>query len=180
MATLIALVYGLNVGGKSRLAMAELRAMAEELGYSDVATYVQSGNLVFRTGDSPAQVAAALEGALAKSLAKQPRVFVRSASRLARIVADNPFLERSDDPKHHHVVFCGESMRKALGDFELSGYAPEEAHAAGKEVYLYLPGGLGRSKLAGALLGRRGVIDGTARNWRTTTRLLEMAQRIGG
>lgn len=178
---MVALLRGVNVGGRARLAMADVRRVVESCGLTDVRTYVQSGNVVFRTTErSGHQVADQLATALAEQTDTAPAVIVRTRTELARVVGRNPFLGRDDDPTHHHVVFMGGTQPASVGSLDLEQYAPEDAAAIGQELYLYLPGGLGRSKLAVAL-GRKGgggADQSTARNWRTVTTLLVMAEEL--
>lgn len=176
---LVALLRGINVGGKAKLAMADLRAVAEGLGYGDVATYIQSGNLVLSTTDRAARVADDLAAAIASSTDVQPAVLVRTRAQLAKIVRGNPFLARGEDAAHLHVVFADGPTKAAASRLALDSYAPEEAIAIGTELYLLLPNGVGRSKLA-ADLGRQKHAVGTMRNWRTVTALLDMADGAGG
>ena len=177
MTVMTALLRGVNVGGKTTLPMAELRRVAEELGYEDVATYIQSGNLVFRTADS----ATAVEKGLAKAIAElggvRPAVMVRTLAQLRKVVDGNPFIRRGEDTKLCHAVFAAKAAKGSLTGLDLDAYAPEEVIAAGKELYLFLPGGVGRSKLAGDLAKRKDAV-GTMRNWRTVTKLLEMAEAV--
>jgi uncharacterized protein (DUF1697 family) len=174
---LVALVRGINVGGKSKLAMTDLRGAAEACGLEDVRTYIQSGNLVAvdpRRRKTSA-VASALRGAIAAAGAVDPAVFVRTRKELAAVVAKSPFLARGVDPDHLHVVFVDGKAASALRGFDLAAYAPEEAIAVGSEIHFLLPGGVGRSKLTGDLLRRGAAGEGTMRNWRTVTKLLAMA-----
>ena len=177
MAVMVALLRGINVGGKTTLPMAKLRAAAEDLGYDDVTTYIQSGNLVLRTSDSAAKVEKDLAKAIAALGGVQPAVLVRSRAQLAKVVAGNPFTKRGEDEGKCHVVFCAKSPKAQLGRLDLPSYAPEEAAAVGKELYLFLPGGMGRSKLAGDLAKDKAAV-GTARSWRTVSKLLEMAEAL--
>ena len=175
----VGLLRGVNVGGRGRLAMADLRRVVEGLGHRGVRTYVQSGNVVFlgagRAGE--ARVAAELADAIAAATAVQPDVLLRSARQMAGVVAANPFLARGADEAHQHVVFLAEPAATALAGVDLARHAPEAAEAHGRELYLHLPGGSGRSKLA-ADLTRRGARRGTMRNWRTVTTLAAMAADI--
>jgi uncharacterized protein (DUF1697 family) len=183
--THIALLRGVNVGGHNKVAMADLRRVVTSLGHADVATYVQSGNVVFTTQETDTSaLAAALARAIAETLAVEPRVVVVSRDELARVVADNPYPEESN-PKCLHVTFLGAEPPSDLAD----GVAAAERRAAeqgsrdtaevvGAVVYLHTPDGLGRSKLA-ALLARGGsgtsaTATGTARNWATVTALLAL------
>ena len=173
---MVALLRGVNVGGRGSLPMADLRRVATDLGYADVATYIQSGNLVLRTSDSVSKVTNDLASAIA-GLGVKPAVMVRSRSQLAKVVDANPFLRRGEDAASCHVTFMETAASGALTPLELARYAPEEVKAVGKELYLFLPGGMGRSKLAADLLRNKKAV-GTTRNWRTITKLLEMADAL--
>lgn len=170
---MVALLRGVNVGGKAKLAMTDLREIVAGCGFDDVRTYIQSGNVVFTApvGADPDDVAATLATAIAAGSSVTPDVVVRTGDELAAVVDANPFLRRGEDPAHLHVSFT--AVEPDLGVDDLARYAPEEAAAVGREVYLFLPNGMGRSKLA-ADLARRTRPAGTARNWRTVTKLLEM------
>lgn len=177
----MALLRGVNVGGRTKLPMADLRSAVEACGFVDVGTYVQSGNVVLRvpeghptSGDAGA-VADAVRRAVADRTDVQPDVVVRFREELHRVLAGNPFLDRSGDPTHHHVAFLAGPA--SLGDVDPSAFAPEDAAAGEREVYLFLPGGIGRSKLAAAL-SRRATGSGTVRNWRTVTKLAELADGL--
>jgi len=174
---MVALLRGVNVGGRSSLAMADLRAIAEGCGHDDVRTYIQSGNVVFATTKrSPDAVARELEAAIAEATSVHPDVVVRTRAQLAKVVDANPFLQRGEDEKHLHVVFMAPGgAEPKLPD--LDPFLPEELAVVGTERYLFLPGGMGRSKLAAALSRQKGAV-GTARNWRTVTKLLEMADDL--
>lgn len=176
---MVALLRGINVGGRGKLPMADLRAIATGLGYGDVATYIQSGNLVLSTSDSAVRVARDLAAAIARSSGVQPAVMVRTRSQLAKVVRDNPFLARGEDEGHLHVVFTDGPAATAVAKLDLESYAPEDAIAVGRDLYLLLPNGVGRSALA-ADLGRQKGAVGTTRNWRTVTALLAMADEAAG
>ena len=174
---MVALLRGINVGGKGMLPMAKLREAAEGLGYDDVATYIQSGNLVLRTSGSAAKVERDLARRVADLGGVRPAVMVRSRSQLGKVVDANPFIRRGEDPKACHVVFAAKAAKPQVARLDLPSYAPEEAVAVGKELYLFLPGGVGRSKLASDLAKDKAAV-GTTRNWRTVTKLLEMTEAL--
>ncbi|MFL6207064.1 MAG: DUF1697 domain-containing protein [Acidimicrobiales bacterium] len=174
---MVALLRGINVGGKTTLPMATLREVAEGLGYDDVATYIQSGNLLIRTSASGSTVERDLAAAVAGLGGVQPAVIVRTRTQLQKAVDGNPFLARGADASACHLVFCAKAARPQLAGLDLPSYAPEEAAAMGKELYLFLPGGMGRSKLAADLAKDKAAV-GTARSWRTVTKLLEMASAL--
>jgi uncharacterized protein (DUF1697 family) len=178
MTTWIALLRGVNVGGAKKLPMARLRALAESLGYERVRTYVQSGNVVL---DGPARdgadaVAKRLGEAIEAEFGFDVAIVVRSREELAAIVAANPYPDADEQPTALHVVLRSEAIDPVgVADVDQAAFAPEAFTIAGRELYLWTPGGIGRSKLAAKLTDRRLGGPATARNWRTVTRLLAMA-----
>jgi uncharacterized protein (DUF1697 family) len=180
MARLVVLLRGINVGGAKLVAMADLRALLEELGYEDVRTHLQSGNAVVTTDASPAAVQAAIERAIGDRLGLDVAAIVRTGDELARIVAADRLGDVADDPAKRMVIFLpAKASRPAVRALQEQDLGDERVEAAGREVYAWCPGGIGRSALMAALaktdLGR----TGTARNWRTVTRLAEMAADPG-
>jgi uncharacterized protein (DUF1697 family) len=178
MARQIALLRGINVGGNKKVGMAPLRELVEELGYRDVRTYVQSGNVVFTGPDeSPAEVAQRLEERIAATFGFEVSVVVRSRDQLADVVDANPLGEIATVPARYHVVFhVGEVDPGRLADLEPADFAPDVFQIRGRELYLWTPDGLRDSRLAKALLtGKRLGGITTARNWRTVEKLLAIA-----
>lgn len=170
----VALLRGINVGGRSMLAMADLRRIATGCGFGNVSTYIQSGNLVFTTSDDAPTAAKLLRTAIAAEGGVDPRVAIRSRPELDAVVAGNPYLDRSTDAKQLHVAFAVEGIAALEpAPAELDRFAPDEVTVAGREAYLFLPNGIGRSKLAEAL-GRQKNMDATVRNWRTVTKMLAL------
>jgi uncharacterized protein (DUF1697 family) len=172
MPTHVAMLRGVNLG-KRQVSMAELRTLIEGLGYLDVGTYVQSGNAFFTTRKAESRIAAELTAALTKAFGFAVPVIVRSRADLDDVVANNPFPHSTADPTKLHVTFLSEPVDAAwLAHIDPTDFKPEEFAAHKREVYLSLPNGLGRSKLAVAVeKALRG--SGTTRNWRTVTALLE-------
>jgi len=165
----IALLRGVNVGGNKKVPMARLRALLEELGYRDVRTYVNSGNVVF---SGPRRAAKQLEAALAKTFGFDVPVVLRTRDELAAVLQANPLRKVATDSAKHLVVFCSE---KASTDLDAKDFAPETFVVRGREVYLWLPGGIGTSPLAKVLANKPLGSGSTARNWRTVEKLLELA-----
>lgn len=177
--TYIALLRGINVGGHGRLAMADLRGLIEELGHEDVRTYVQSGNAVFTSGRTdPGAIGAELTRRLAADLDVAATVMVRTAEELATIVDGNPFAEQANqEPTTVHAGFLASPLPEASAlDVDAERYAPEQFAPGDRVVYLHLPNGMGRSRLALDLGRQLSDVGITVRNWRTVTRLLEMAR----
>ena len=176
MARFVVLVRGVNVGGHNKLPMAAFRELLSGLGFTDVATYLQSGNAVFTTAKrAPATLATTVERALKQELNLGVQVLVVTGDRLQRIVDDNPMVADDDDPTHLYVAFLsGKPNSKALRAIDVDRYAPDRFIVVGDVAYLHYPTGMGRSRLdPGAVFGRCGVWA-TARNWRTVGQLLDM------
>jgi uncharacterized protein (DUF1697 family) len=175
----IALLRGINVGGNKMIAMAELRAMVEKLGFTDVKTLLQSGNLVFSSArkSSPAALEKLLESETAKRFGMGVDFVIRSADELKAILANNPFpKEARGDPSHLLVMFFKSRLADtATRSIQAVVQGPELVRARGKELYLAYPTGVGTSKLTGALIERTLGVRGTARNWNTINKLLTAA-----
>ncbi|NLS19755.1 DUF1697 domain-containing protein [Rhizobium sp. P40RR-XXII] len=170
MTVFVALLRAVNVGGTGMLSMADLKALCEEIGFKDVKTYIQSGNVVFRTEEGEATAQTLLEGALANKMGKSPGVILRSREALERVAENSPFPHAK--PNYLLVNF----LRDAAPEDALTKLvAPggEEVHVAGREVYVHYPDGSGRSKLKLPALKA-----GTARNLNTVRKLAEMAREL--
>jgi uncharacterized protein (DUF1697 family) len=174
--TFVALLRGINVGGKTMVSMPELRSLFESLGHADVSTYVQSGNVIFRTpsGEQEA-LAAELEQRIASAFEVSPAVLLRTPAELTEIAGANPFLDHEPDFLKLHVVFLS-AVPKAdgVGELDPSRSPPDEFSVRGREIYLHLPNGAGRSKLTIDYFENRLGVRATARNWKTVTKLLEL------
>jgi uncharacterized protein (DUF1697 family) len=172
---MVALLRGVNVGGSTSLAMADLRRAAVDCGFDHVRTYIQSGNLVFSTRSlSTHAVADALRRNLARRTSFRPDVIVRTHAELREVVEANPYCDRGATPTQLHAVFLSRATGVASPIADPASFLPEEACVRGAHCYVYLPGGVGRSRLAAAL-AKGNSASGTMRNWRTVTRLLELA-----
>jgi uncharacterized protein (DUF1697 family) len=177
----IALFSGINVGGNRIVKMAELRSFFEDLGFSDVATYVQSGNAVFRAKKGDAvTLAKQLEAAFEKKWGFHSRIMVRDLSWFERLVSENPHPEvAADHTKLHAYVLEREPTDDEVARLAEKCTGPERFEIKGDVLYLHAPAGLGKSVFAG-LIPRTLKVPGTARNWRSVLALLEMAAQAGG
>jgi uncharacterized protein (DUF1697 family) len=178
----IALLRGINVGGHNAVAMAELRKLAADLGFSGVATLLQSGNLVFTAGKrSVNALESLLERETAERLGVTADYVVRSADEWKAVIAGNPFPKQAkDDPGHLVVVFLKTpSPPKSVEALRDSIVGPEIVHGSGKQLYIVYPDGIGRSKLTGTLIEKRLGTRGTARNWNTVLKLLALSRAPG-
>jgi uncharacterized protein (DUF1697 family) len=166
--TFVALLRAVNVGGTGTLAMADLKSICGTLGFTDVRTYIQSGNVVFGCAWTEARVKAALETGLAAKMQKPVDVLVRSAAEMAAVLKRNPFPSAAGNKVS--VFFLDEPPKKAaFAAIEIPGR--EEMRLIGREVYVHYPDGMGRSKLKLASLG-----IATARNINTIARLVAMTR----
>ena len=176
MARLIVLLRGVNLGSTNRVPMPKLRAALEEAGFEDVATYVQSGNVVLSSSDSAPQVARKCERVIKQEFGLEIPVVVRSRAQLARIVKRNPLGKTATNPKRYQVSFLEKKPTAALvRKLEEVAAPAEHVVAAGREIYAWHPEGVARSKLWAALAGKGLGVTATARNWTTVTKLLELA-----
>lgn len=157
--------------------MPELRALLTEAGFADVRTYVASGNVVLSSADSPASVAPEVERLIAERFGFDVDVIVRTRDELADVVARNPLADEAGDPKRYQVTFLEEEADpEVLKRLDLVSLEPERLVSIGRELYTWHPEGIGRSKMWGKLASRGGLATGgTARNWKTVTTLLAMA-----
>lgn len=168
----IALLRGINVGRAKRVAMADLRALVEDLGYGDVRTLLNSGNVVFTVSDAaPGDAAARIEEALVTWLGIAARVTVLTAAELAAVVADNPLLEVADDPSRLLVaVLAHPADQSRLEPLMERDWGPEILAIGARVAYLWCPDWV----LASRLLEAVGRVLGdavTTRNWATVTKL---------
>jgi uncharacterized protein (DUF1697 family) len=170
------LLRAVNVGGNNKVPMATLRELAEQLGYTDVATYVQSGNLVISAETKKAgDVEKAVADLIRTELGVDVAVMARTRKELAAVLAANPFGDIADDPKRLLVNFlAAQPAADKLKSLDRNEFLPERYEFGDRCMYQWFPNGVGRSKLATAPWDRRLGVRGTGRNWRTVTTLLEM------
>jgi len=189
MATHVALLRGINVGGRNKVPMAGLREVVTSLGHTGVTTYIQSGNVLFSTAETDtAGLAAALEAAIEERFGIWASVVVLSREELAEVLASNPYPDEPN-PRLVHVVFLTAEPPNDLLDriaaAESAAAAKggrDTAQAAGPVLFLHTPDGFGTSELAQALFRIIGVpgkqkkqlLAATARNWATATKLLSL------
>jgi uncharacterized protein (DUF1697 family) len=169
----VALLRGVNVGGGTRIGMADLRRLFAELGHTDVTTYLQSGNVAFTgAGDEPTHLAGEIERRIAADLGLDVHVLLRTGADLDAVVAGNPFLDRETDLTKLLVTFLAAPPTPDLaGQVAAPAGETAEFRLAGQEVYLHCPDGYGRTKLNNAFFERRLAVAATTRNWKTVTAL---------
>jgi uncharacterized protein (DUF1697 family) len=181
----VALLRGINVGGHNKVAMSDLRAIMTSLGHGEVATYIQSGNVVFNSPEPDTiKLAENLQRALVERLGVPAAVVVLSRAQLEQVIADNPYPEETS-PRYLHAVFRGPQMDHegiaAVAQAQQRARdkgSRDQATVVGHTLFLHTPDGLGRSELA-AQLARSATAaasgtPGTARNWATVTKLMAL------
>lgn len=186
----VALLRGVNLGGKNKVPMRDLVRLVEAAGGKDVVTYIQSGNVVF---DAPARVAARMPAALTRAIEAElgcrVPVVLRTADEIRAAATEHPFLARGESPDRLHVVFLADAPSKAAVaslDPSRSPRVPPKAGAKdedrrdelvvrGRDVFLFLPNGVARSKLTNDWFDRKLGTVSTARNLRTVQKLAELA-----
>ncbi|MGN6578843.1 MAG: DUF1697 domain-containing protein [Bordetella sp.] len=167
MTAYVALLRAVNVGGNGKLPMSDLKAMCEAQGYSQVRTYIASGNVVFHSADSEAAVKAALEAALLQYAGKAVGVMVRTAAEMAAVLEANPFSDEA--PNRTVAIFLDKAPPRNLLE-TVSGCYREKVAPGKREIYVYYGDGMAHSKLK--IPAAR---DGTARNINTIAKLAEWA-----
>ena len=172
----IALLRGINLGPRNRVPMPELRELLTGLGYDDVATVVQSGNIVLTSNAEPAQLETDLRKEIAKAFGVDTPVIVRTRTELEKVVTDNPLTAAVADPKRFQVSFLSDTCPAAVArELEAADVAPEQVAVRGREIYAWHINGIQKSPLAKLLTDQRLGVTATARNWNTVTKLLEIA-----
>ena len=174
----VALLRGINVGGKNKLPMADLAAMFREAGCDDVRTYIQSGNVVFRAGPALAgDIPSLISASIMDQFGYRIPVVTRTASEFQEIVQANPFAETGTEANKLLVMFLADLPDRAHVEALDPNRSPGDEFAVlGREVFLHYPNGVARSKLTNAYFDSSLSTTSTSRNWRTVGKLFEMVK----
>ncbi len=176
MAQHIVLLRAINLAGRNRVAMPALRDVLTGAGFSDVRTYLQSGNVVLSRSAKADDVVDEVRRLIAKEFGLELAVVVRTRSQLAKVVESNPLKKVATNPKRYQVSFLAEKpSRDVIRRVEEAATPPEQVVAIGREIYAWHPETIARSRLWTLLAGQRLGITATARNWTTVTKLLALA-----
>ncbi len=172
----VVLLRGINLGPTNRVRMPALRELLGDRGFSEVGTYLQSGNVVLASDLSPARLAAECKAAVADAFGLDIEVLVRTRDELAAVIARNPLADVADNPKRYQVTFLERELdREAVEALESLASASERVVALEREVYAWHPDGVARSRLWARLASKGLGVAGTSRNWSTVRALLELA-----
>jgi uncharacterized protein (DUF1697 family) len=182
MSVIVSLLRGINVGGNHKIKMDHLRALYESLGLHNPKTYIQSGNVVFQTGQNDlAKLALSLNAAIERTYGFRADAVLRTLTDLKAMLAVNPFAARPVDPAKNLVIFLsGQLTPEQAATVCGLCLAPEEIHSDGRHLHCHFPNGMGQSKLPIAIdknLKKLNII-GTARNWNTVLKLIEIGETL--
>jgi uncharacterized protein (DUF1697 family) len=175
------MLRGINVGGHNKIKMDALRDLCVALKFQNPQTYVQSGNIIFGTEQSDlALIAKRIQQSIQKRFACCPEVILRTADELRSVVKKSPFAKRQNlDPAKVVVTFlASDPGDQARQNLRKERFAPEELHIVGRELYIYFPTGMGKSKLPLPRIHKLLNTPGTARNWNSVTQILQIAESI--
>jgi uncharacterized protein (DUF1697 family) len=183
MNAMISMLRGVNVGGHHLIKMEALRALYASLGLLDAQTYVQSGNVVFRSKEkNHSSLARKIEAAIEREFGFRPDVILRTPAEVRDAMARNPFAARKGmEPSKLLLVFLASALStETITATRAISCEPEEMHIHERELYIYFPNGMARPKLSMSTVERAIKTSWTGRNWNTVTKLLEMAERLEG
>jgi uncharacterized protein (DUF1697 family) len=179
MNTKIAILRGINVGGKRKILMADLKVLLEELGYQNIQTYIQSGNLIFNADEKlqNKEMAKDIENDILKKFDFEVPVIVMSADEIERAIAKNPFYTADADINKLHLTFLNEVPAKDKQEHaESLDYAPDQFKIIGKNAFVYCEGSYHKSKLTNAFFEKKLNLKATTRNWKTVLKLWELSK----
>jgi uncharacterized protein (DUF1697 family) len=174
----VALLRGINLGGKNLLPMKDLAAIFVQAGCTNVRTYIQSGNVIF---SSPASLLKGLPDTISERIATRfgyrIPIILRTSEQLARAIRDNPFLQAGESEKTLYVLFLADPPNApAVGKLDPDRSPPDAFRVLNQEIYLHLPNGVAHSKLTNAYFDAKLSTTCTARNWATVRKIFEMMQ----
>jgi uncharacterized protein (DUF1697 family) len=173
----IALLRGINVGGHRKVPMADLRELCSGLGWGNIRSYIQSGNLLFTGKNEPVLLGQTLQEAIKVHFGFEVPVILRTADQWDALCESNPFPEESEkEPNLIAACFSHNGFPKsAVAEIEARGAQSERAQVVADTLWIHYPGGQGRSKITPVVLDRLAGSPVTARNWRTLMKIRDMA-----
>ena len=178
MPVYVSMLRGINVSGHKQIKMSRLQELFEALGFGQVKTYIQSGNVVFRARqNSPQDVSRKIEEKILSDFGFSVPVISKTPAELGKTLQDNPFLKkRGVDLSKLHVTFLSQAPAETgLKKLEALKAGPDQWQCRVREIYLYCPDGYGRTKLSNNALEKVLMVTATTRNWRTVNQLYQMA-----
>ena len=175
----ISMLRGINVSGQKKILMADLKDLYEKLGFKNVTTYIQSGNVIFRSNEKlpGTELAKMIEEAIHKKYDFEVAVIIRSEEEMKKIRSSNSFLkEKNSDPKRLYVTFLSEFPAKEnVENIENIDFLPDKFIIIEKEIYIYVPNGYGETKIPNNFFEKKLKVKATTRNWNTVNKLSDLA-----
>jgi uncharacterized protein (DUF1697 family) len=174
----ISLLRGINVSGQKKIQMTELKSLYESLGFENITTYIQSGNVVFSSNENDElKLAKLISDKIREDFSYEVNVIIRSKEYWKDLIAKNPFLKKDNtDIKKMHVTILSQMPVKIEAEiFDQAKSDTEEYAIKEREIYLYFPDGYGRTKLSNNFIENKLKIAATTRNWNTVTKLMDIA-----
>jgi uncharacterized protein (DUF1697 family) len=181
MTTYISIVRGINVGGHKLIKMNALKQLFTNLGFQNIHTYIQSGNIVFQNKKADQQkLEKKIEKAIADTFSFDVPVLVKEYDELKKIVLDNPFItDTTKDISHLHITFLStKPHQESINKIKTIQFNADEFHLVDKAIYLYCPNGYSNSKLTNSFIESKLKVTATTRNWKTTNELVNIAEKI--
>lgn len=174
----IALLRGINVGSHKRIKMDDLIKALESMGFKNVKTYLQSGNVIFENDSDNADIAENIEMKISQTFGFSVNVIVRTGDELENIIKGNPFVKDENIQLDKlHVTFLSDMPNpETISNLDIKKDENEKFEVAGKEIYLYCPNGYARTKLTNDVFEKKLNIVATTRNWKTTNKLMELSK----
>jgi uncharacterized protein (DUF1697 family) len=181
MVTYVSILRGINVGGHRLIKMVDLKILLSNLGFSNVQTYIQSGNIIFQFTETSEKV---LEDIICSAIKKQYNfdvpTMVKGIAEMKNLLANNPFLkDETKDISYMHVTYLDRIPdHEKFDSLANSNYKDDEYILVGKNIYIYCPNGYGNTKLHNSFFESKLNVNATTRNWKTTRELIAMAEKI--
>ena len=173
----ISILRGINVGGKRKILMADLKKLYAKLGFKNVISYIQSGNVIFEAKENDqAKIEAKIYKAIKKAYDFEVPVVVRSAEEIAQIISNNPFTSKSEEESLHLTFLKEIPLDGNLEKIATYDYPPDKFKIVGKDVYIFCVGKYHKSKLTNNFFEKKLKVGATTRNWKTVNKLLELSK----
>jgi len=181
MQTYISFLRGINMTGHNSIKMTDLKVLYKNLGFKDVETYIQSGNVIFSAAEELQfrNISLEIERAIHDRFTYNVPVFIRTVEEMKKLISANPFLnEKKFEPSKVAVIFLYEKSSEAQIQKVLNiDYPPDKFRIIGSEIFIYCPNGFGKTRLYTNFFEKKMGVPGTGRNWRTIKKLLEIAEK---
>ena len=179
MQTKIAILRGINVGGHRKVLMADLRQVLRKLDLENISTYIQSGNIIFRSDKSNSVLENNIENAIKTNFTYDVPVIVRSKTELISVIESNPFNRDDVDIKKLHFTFLKSTPNKEkANELDINMHLPDQFYILNKAIYLYLEKKSHESKLSTNFFEKKLNVGATTRNYKTTLKLLELCEKL--